>query len=136
MNDYESALVAAGAKVLVFNSFGSYQGDWWAKVEYKGTLGWTNGSYGSCSGCDSFQAEFDYTEDQCEDHRFEPSEAINCSLCEKKKEEKAKKLAHFGAQYLDDVLLSQFDAEKTASKHLGWDSEAQEMLSFIQSNKL
>ena len=48
---YCQALEAAGAKILQFKSFGSYQGDWWAKVEYNGEIGWVAGSYGSCSGC-------------------------------------------------------------------------------------
>ena len=50
---YELALEEAGAKVLEFQSFGSFQGEWWAKVEYNGEIGWVAGCYGSCSGCDA-----------------------------------------------------------------------------------
>ena len=46
--------------MLDFQEFGSYQGDWLAFVEYKGERGIVQGSYGSCTGCDAFQAEFDY----------------------------------------------------------------------------
>ena len=41
---YQDALKAAGAAVLEFESFGSYQGDWVALVEYKGERGWVQGS--------------------------------------------------------------------------------------------
>jgi len=33
---YDEALKAAGAEVLLYESFGSYQGDWWAKVVKRG----------------------------------------------------------------------------------------------------
>ena len=55
---YEMCLVKAGAKVLAFQEFGDYQGSWYALVEYNGERGWVEGSYGSCSGCDAFEAEF------------------------------------------------------------------------------
>jgi hypothetical protein len=35
MADYDDTLRAAGATVLVWRRFGSYQGDWLAKVEYQ-----------------------------------------------------------------------------------------------------
>ena len=57
---YEMCLEKAGAKVLAFQEFGSYQGEWYALVEYKGDRGWIEGSYGSCSGCDAFESEFGY----------------------------------------------------------------------------
>ena len=53
-------LEKAGANVLDFEEFGSYQGEWLAFVEYKGEKGIVQGSYGSCSGCDAFEAEFMY----------------------------------------------------------------------------
>ena len=55
---YELCLFFAGAKVIAFGSFGDWQGSWYAKVEYAGEVGWVCGSYGSCSGCDAFEAEF------------------------------------------------------------------------------
>ena len=57
---YELCLEKAGAKVLEFKKFGSYQGDWLAFVEYKGQKGIVQGSYGSCSECDTFAAYSDY----------------------------------------------------------------------------
>lgn len=58
---YESALKAAGAKVKIFKEFGSYQGTWIAILEDGQAI---EGSYGSCSGCDSFQSEFDCWDDE------------------------------------------------------------------------
>ncbi len=58
---YQEALEKAGAKVLAFEAFGSYQGTWLAIVERDGEIGIVEGSYGSCSGCDAFQSEFDYS---------------------------------------------------------------------------
>lgn len=58
---YEETLELAGATVHIFQEFGSYQGDWWARVTYNGVTGWVTGSYGSCSGCDAFHGEFDDT---------------------------------------------------------------------------
>ncbi len=55
---YREALEIAGAKVVDFKEFGSYQGTWLALVEYKGQKGIVQGCYGSCSGCDAFKAEF------------------------------------------------------------------------------
>mgnify|MGYP006292009643 CR=1 FL=1 len=55
---YQGALEAAGAVILEFKEFGSYQGDWYALVEYQGERGWVQGCYGSCTECDAFEGEF------------------------------------------------------------------------------
>lgn len=59
---YQSALEAAGAEVIQFEYFGSYQGDWLALVRVDGALGVVEGWYGSCSYCDAFESEFGYSE--------------------------------------------------------------------------
>lgn len=133
---YETCIELAGAKVIVFKEFGSYQGDWWGKVEYKGNTGWVNGSYGSCSVCDAFQAEFGY------DGHYEYEESYNeyhdyfdlkdgCEKCEELK----KRMVEFGKQYLDNIM-SQEEAEEKASENLDWDMDAQEMLNFIRENAI
>lgn len=63
---YSLALESAGAKVLDYEQFGDYQGSWIAKVSYKGAVGYIRGFYGSCSGCDAFEAEFDFS--CCDEH--------------------------------------------------------------------
>jgi len=133
---YEGCMELAGATVHVFQEFGSYQGDWWAKVTYGPYTGWVNGSYGSCSGCDSFQAEFDCGND----HAHEDNDYINASNlyenynknCEKCVELKDK-LIKFGEDYLS-YIYTQEEAEKKAAEHLEWDDDAKEMVDFIKNN--
>jgi len=102
---------AAGAVVEIFEEFGSYQGEWWAKVSYGGKIGWVNGSYGSCSGCDAFEAEFGWDD---------PSD---------------EKLAEFGRGYLDNIM-TQDEAIKSASQYIEWDMDAKKMVDFIKSHPL
>ena len=106
---YKDALKAAGARVLLFEQFGSYQGDCYAKVEYNGKSGWINGSYGSCSGCDAFEADFGWDEPTPET------------------------LAEFGKQYLD-LIMTQEEAEAHATKNGLWDIEAATMVKFLKDN--
>lgn len=47
---YEGALKAAGATIILYEEFGSSQGDWYALVEHRGMKGWVHGDFGSCSG--------------------------------------------------------------------------------------
>lgn len=111
--DYASSLWASGVKVLAFEAFGSYQGDWWAKVQFpNGEIYFVNGSYGSCSGCDSFQAEFDYSDNEQPDYLH--------------------RLKEFGRDYLTDCRT--FDqALEEASKDLEWDTDAQTMVDWIMA---
>lgn len=136
---YEKALEVAGATVHVFECFGSYQGDWYAKVTYKDKSGWVTGSYGSCSGCDSWEAEFGYGnefEHTCQGAEyFEPLNyngfefREGCELCAAAK----LKVAQFGEEYLSEIL-TQEEAEKKASKNLDWDGDAAAMLAFVKAN--
>ena len=80
---YQQALEAAGATVSAFIEAGDYQGTWFARI---GPDQWVTGSYGSCSGCDAFQAEFDCCREELPDYQS--------------------RLAAFGQQYLDDVLTA------------------------------
>jgi hypothetical protein len=111
---YREALVAAGADVIDFNEFGSYQGDWWALVRYRGEVGWIHGSYGSCSGCDSFEAEFGFSDRESPEY---PA-----------------KLAAFGTTYLG-TLMTHAQALEHAKRNLEWDSDAQEMVDWMTSIK-
>lgn len=78
---YKEALEAAGAKVLQFQEFGSYQGTWLAEVDYEGKVGWIEGAYGSCSGCDSFEAEFGWDDDEKPDYQERLAEFGKGYLC-------------------------------------------------------
>ena len=132
---YSEALKAAGAEVHEFNEFGSYQGDWWAKVTYNEQTGWVTGSYGSCSGCDAFEAEFGYSGHDCgSDYYYSPFWGDDkfrdgCETCQSLKE----RFIKFGQEYLEGIM-SQEKAEEVAGRNIEWDMEAQKMLDFIRSH--
>lgn len=132
---YEGTFQLAGAHVHAFEQFGSYQGEWWAKVTYKGQTGWISGSYGSCSGCDSFQSEFDCTGHEHENNNFVSTFDLpkyydkNCEKCVELKD----KLIKFGEDYLT-YIYTQEEAEENAAKNLDWDDNAEEMVKFIKDN--
>lgn len=132
---YSESLQAAGAEVLLEQHFGSYQGDWFALVNYNGEKQWVHGSYGSCSGCDAFLAEFDFDGDDngCEEHRYEKQD--ECIGCKEKSSDYQRRLAIFGKSYLNNTL-TQAEAEKLAAENWDWDSEAQEMLDFLKANAI
>ena len=118
---YQEALEAAGAKVLTYKAFGSFQGDWYAKVEYQGEEGWIQGSYGSCSVCDAFESEFGYSYGAEEG---ESEEAYN------------ERLKKFGESYLT-VITSQEEQERLLEITINedssyWAEEAQEVLEYVQ----
>lgn len=108
---YSDALEAAGATVIQFSEFGDYQGTWLAYVKYKDKLGYITGSYGSCSGCDSFQAEFDYCYEDVPNH-----------------EEKMRK---FGESYLNDFLTKE-EVITQFSEDYYWDDNRTAIESFIE----
>jgi len=68
---YVAALTAAGCNVLEFETTGSYQGEWYALVEYEyeDEVGLIEGSYGSCSACDAFEAEFGYWDNEKDNYQ-------------------------------------------------------------------
>jgi len=124
---YQLALEKAGATVLDFKHFGSYQGTWLAFVEYNGEKGIVEGSFGSCSGCDAFQAEFDYCDEpEISDGKFYKSgrtwdEDEECNEFEYKRamEKYDQKLIEFGKNYLEplydkehyELMLSNLDKD-------------------------
>lgn len=57
VSSYPEMLKLAGFKVLAFEQFGSYQGEWIAHVSKGDVTGFIHGSYGSCSSCDSLEAQ-------------------------------------------------------------------------------
>ena len=116
--DYEGAFTAAGAEVLLAKYFGSYQGDCWVKVRYKGQVGWLNFSYGSCSGCDSYEATMSWKPDK----DTEPQEHL----------EWLEKLKSFGEGYLGDIM-TQEQAEAKAAENASWDMSAQDMVTWLKS---
>lgn len=132
---YQDALEAAGAEVLLWHEFGSYQGDWWSKVKIDDKQAWVSGSYGSCSGCDSFQAEFGYQDGQCEDHVYGSDSHPECEACQLRAKDYHDRLESFGNDYLQNSM-TQEQAEAEASKNIEWDVEAESMLQWLKDNKI
>ena len=135
---YCEAMKAAGAKVHAYKEFGSYQGDWWAKVTYKKKTFWVHGSYGSCTGCDAFLAEFDYDDyygGRCEEHSYDAT-VRKCAGCKSKQKEVKVRMAKFGASYLTGYDLTQKEAEKQASKEMELYGGDEEQLDFLKENAL
>lgn len=107
---YKTALEKAGAEVLAYAEFGSYQGDWVAKVRYQDRVFWIRDYYGSCTGCDALQADMGYED---------PTDEA---------------LAAFGKRYLEEEPLSYEQVLEKASENVSWDSDAEEMVAFVKGN--
>jgi hypothetical protein len=139
MTDYHRALEEAGATIHCFKEFGSYQGDWYALVTYKGEKGWVTGAYGSCSGCDAFQHEFgwvcdhEHGENTCDYVDIDNLNEKFDASCEKCVEMKMK-LKTFAIRYLEP--LQTFEAiREEAARDEDWDMEAKEVLEWLDANK-
>ena len=133
---YEKALLAAGAEVLAYKSFGSYQGDWYCIAKVEGRVKIVHGSYGSCSHCDAFENEFGYgARDMCDEHyysRFGSKTEDPCEACKRAKETYDAKLIEFGKTYLD--LCSQETPEayiRSVKERLDWDTDSQEIIDWL-----
>ena len=118
---YTDALEKAGATVAEYRQFGDYQGTWLAKVAFRGELGWVTGSFGSCSGCDAFEAEFDCCYP-------DPADADAIADLDRR-------LALFGLSYLEGIASqTQIENElraKLADEDDYFREENQEILDFV-----
>lgn len=131
---YEKCLELAGATVHDSRHFGSYQGEWIAVVTFEGHYGFVWDYFGSCTGCDAFEAEFSGTS---HDHK-NPSEywyvyndfRVGCPECDAVRE----RMRDFGRGYLEGIL-SYEQARERASKNIEWDAEAKDMLRFVEEHK-
>ena len=108
---YELAMQKAGATVLAFQAFGSYQGDWLALVLWNEEFLWIEGSYGSCTHCDAFEGEFGWSELNDDD--------------------KEGKLADFGKTYLN-LGYTQEEMEKRCVDRADRGIEEEQMLRFVR----
>ena len=53
---YQELLEERGLKIIAWEIFGSYQGDYGVVVKSEDKLGFVVIGYGSCSGCDAYEA--------------------------------------------------------------------------------
>ena len=111
---YERAFAAVkGVTVVWCEYFGSYQGNLLAKIMVEGETEprYIKDYYGSCSGCDSFEAEFSYNN-----------------------KETPEKLAEFGKPYVDAALSLDEVIQQLLPKAGEWyDDEKKEMLDKVLS---
>lgn len=129
LNSYEDIIRRIYDEVLFYKEYGSYQGDWLAKVKKGDEEFWLWGWYGSCSGCDWFQGEANYP--QYWD--FEDSD-FDCFFEKVKKETKR----------LIKLFVDDYDANKFTKEELmtylentlkEWDDDDQrEMLEDVKKN--
>lgn len=112
---YQCALEAAGCEVIEFKEYGSYQGEWLAVVKVNGELGVIDGCYGSCSGCDAFEAEFGF--------------------CDEDKPDYKERLAEFGKTYLPALSFDHYIGVYEKASEDDWNDEAKEMLSDLKEWK-
>lgn len=131
---YEDALEATGAKIISFKAFGSYQGEWFALVEYEGKRGWISGGYGSCTGCDAFEAEFGFGSKMNVLAVGEKDWDGECyrDATQADVDDYKARLSAFGKGYLTHIM-SQKEAEDEAAKDLSWDADAEAMVKFVKS---
>lgn len=117
-DDYDAALWATGVKVLGSERFGSYQGDWWALVEFQNRERYfINGSFGSCSVCDAFQAQF-----ESGSGFDEPQD----------RPDYLHRLKAFGREYLTDCRTYEQAMEEAATNE-SWDLEAGAVIAWIKA---
>ena len=128
---YQEALEAAGAQVLAFAEFDSYQGDWLARLPG----GYVSGSYGSCSGCDAFEGEFGHWSGRCSEHDYEPNPPADCEACAAGKAVYSKRLTAFGQSYLDD-LTDAASLRERFTKQAEWDRDATEIVAWLDAQEV
>jgi hypothetical protein len=143
---YGEALQAAGARLIDYRAFGDYQGSWWAKVAWRGQIGFVHGAFGSCSGCDAFEAEFGDREAHA--HGFarmadvaelarrrasDPQVELAAATLENRCLDclaLADRLACFGENYLDGLMTAEA-AIAAVTPNVEWDHDASEVVAWL-----
>lgn len=133
---YATAMKMAGAVILDYQAFGSYQGPWYAKVQVGTEKFYVAGSYGSCSGCDAFEREFDYSGHDHEEGNYvsayNPKNLTpdTCQACA----DLQKNLVEFGQSYLSDPRTWE-SLWKYQEENSSWDSEAKNVMDWLERVK-
>lgn len=112
---YEAALTAAGVTVRAFRQFGTYQGEWWAEIEFPNAeVYYVNGAFGSCTYCDAFESEFGRREDEQADY--------------------AQQLRDFGRKYVT-CCYTMYEAVTLLSRDGEWDIETHVVLAWFEERR-
>lgn len=115
---YETALQAAGANIKEFRTFGDYQGTWIAHLSDNTFI---VGYYGSCSGCDAFEAEFRSS------YMYDVEEGAANDYNER--------LIKFGESYLTGAYTREefLNKYKDCNEDYEWDMESKEIREWIKT---
>lgn len=137
MGGYQSALAAAGAKVIDSYFAGCYQGTWGSIIEYKGKKGLVTGAFGSCTHCDAFESEFGgsygeeiFFHEESGEYRVYQDGTRTKEEYEEQEASKERRLAEFGQRYLH-VIQDKWDVENQLKNYHPdewYDSEMKELL--------
>jgi len=127
---YIEAMERAGAAVKDSEYFGSYQGEILAHVEYDGLDGFVAVSYGSCSGCDWYEAEVPYQRG-CYEHRYD-ERPDTCDDCARVQANIDSIIVKIGESILDGIMSADAMIAEL-SKRAEWDSEARGMIAWVQA---
>jgi hypothetical protein len=136
---YSEAIESNGLKIKEMKEFGSYQGTWIAILEDGRFI---EGSYGSCSGCDAFQAEFNYDEEivKQENGKYYPNnntweDEITEGEAIAKNKEYSEKLKSFGKRYTDSAETKEEIVSRYTIKcndEFAWDDD-KEILEWLKT---
>ena len=140
---YIECIEMAGAEVLGSKFAGSYQGTWGAVVIYEGNRRLVTGAYGSCSGCDAFEAEFGWNDPETHFNEnenkyynsrwdFSPENEITKEEYDRIQEDHNRRLIEFGKSYLCN-FWDKWDIEnrlKNTNPDEWYDMEERELLTW------
>lgn len=131
---YAQALEANGVVIKQYKEFGDYQGTWIALLEDGRFI---EGSYGSCSGCDAFQAEFDYGTEELvlqedgkyHEDNFSWNDVISNEQADEHNKKHFERLRTFGQGYLNssetkEEIIKRY-AEKIKDDEWAWEDDKQ-----------
>ena len=134
---YRSAVEATGAIVHEYEQFGDYQGTWGMIVTHEGKRCLIMGAFGSCSGCDAFEAEFGYNDQPREENgKYYTNQYGNNEITKDQYDDLIsnynERLSNFGKHYLETVW-DKWDIEnrlKNISDDEWYDKEIKDLLNW------
>ena len=125
-SSYEEAFACVeGVTVEWAEYYGSYQGNFLCKIQKAGETLYIYDSYGSCSGCDSFQAEFGWST------YYYESEGVTQ---EERLAHVKQRMAKWSFSYIESALPLQQMMNYLQNECGQWDDEAIKALKRLEEN--